>query len=675
MRQITTRSASLLCLTALSLSLAPLACSSDSSSGSGETAVENSGSIGLALQIAPGQNVASATYTISGPQGFTKTDTVDVSDSTQLQITIGGLPVGTGFTITLNAVSTDGSITCSGSAAFDVAARQTTPVAVHLVCHEGVRTGSVLVNGALNVCAVLDGVSANPAEVFVGSSLALGAVAHDSDQAPAALSYHWTTTGGTLSDPSSATPTLTCTGPGSITATVSVSDGDPAVGCADSGSATISCSAGSVGAGGATSSGGAGGSGGVGTAGGASAGSAGSGGANAGASGTATGGAGGASAGSGGATSSGGAGGSGGGGTAGGGAGGANAGAGGTATGSAGAGGSGGAPTLGDVVIYRVGDGLSALTSASNPVFLDEYSANGVLVRSTPAPTSVLGANHRLVASGTATSEGFITRSSDGKYLVFTGYDASVGTASVAGTSATATPRVIARLDATGVIDTTTALTDAASGNNPRSAASSDGQSLWFAGAAGGVRFTTLGSASSLQLSTTVANVRQVNIFASQLFVSDSSGSAVRVGAVGTGLPTTAGQAITNLPGISPSTGSPYAYFLADLSDSVPGLDTLYVADDSIGLSKYALVSGSWTLEGTVGAAADAYRGLTAAVSGSTVTLFSTRKGGSAAAGGGELVSLVDASGFAGSLTTAPVLLATALVNTAFRGIAFAPTP
>src|SRR5262249_55223400 len=152
----------------------------------------------------------------------------------------------------------------------------------------------------------------------------------------------------------------------------------------------------------------------------------------------------------------------------------------------------------------------------------------------------------------------------------------------------------------------------------------------------------TAGSTTSTQLSTTVTNIRGVGIFAGQLYISDSSGSTVRLGAVGLGLPTTAGQTITNLPGFPASTGSPYGFFFADLSEAVPGLDTLYVADDGIGISKYSLVSDSWTLNGTVGIASDSYRGLTGAASGATVTLYSTRNGGTGGNGGGELVSLLD---------------------------------
>src|SRR6185503_5397964 len=98
--------------------------------------------------------------------------------------------------------------------------------------------------------------------------------------------------------------------------------------------------------------------------------------------------------------------------------------------------------------------------------------------------------------------------------------------------------------------------------------------------------------------------LRATNIFNNQLYVSSSS-STIRVATVGTGLPTTSGQTITNLPGF-PTTGSPYAYFFADLTAAVTGVDTLYVAsDDAAALTKYSLVGGSWVTHGTVGVSGD----------------------------------------------------------------------
>jgi hypothetical protein len=329
----------------------------------------------------------------------------------------------------------------------------------------------------------------------------------------------------------------------------------------------------------------------------------------------------------------------------------------------------------GDLDIYRVGDGTSPLASTGNAVFVDEYTAGGVLVRSTAMPTVATGASHALVASGTATSEGLLTRSTDGKFLVLTGYDIAIpAAASIVGS---AVARVVGRLDAEGDVDTSTGLTDFATGTNPRSVASPNGTDLWFDGAAGGIREATLGSTTSTQLSTTLTNLRQAALFGGQLFVSDSSGSTVRLGTVGSGLPTTAGQVIADLPGF-PTAGSPYGFFFADL-DGTPGLDTLYVADDTAvapgGVTKYVLQAGSWTAVGTSGAAADAYRGLTGVVNGTTVTLYATRKGGSAATGGGELVSIVDSSGFGGTFVGSPALLAVAAASTAFRGVALAPLP
>src|SRR5215510_13976670 len=90
--------------------------------------------------------------------------------------------------------------------------------------------------------------------------------------------------------------------------------------------------------------------------------------------------------------------------------------------------------TPGDLVIYRVGTGglVDNLTAAATAVFLDEYTPGGVLVQTLPMPTVDSGANQTLTASGTATSEGLLTRSTDGRYLVLTGYDAPLRTGNVA---------------------------------------------------------------------------------------------------------------------------------------------------------------------------------------------------------------------------------------------------
>ncbi|MCE3001825.1 MAG: endonuclease/exonuclease/phosphatase family protein [Xanthomonadaceae bacterium] len=320
--------------------------------------------------------------------------------------------------------------------------------------------------------------------------------------------------------------------------------------------------------------------------------------------------------------------------------------------------------TPGNVVVYRVGNGAAALSNAGTVVFLDEYTTAGTLVQSIALPTAVAGGNRECVAAGTSTSEGMLTRSTDNRFLVGTCYAAAPGTASIAGTTSAATNRVVFRVGSDGVVDTSTALTDFASAGNPRGAASTNGTDLWFTGSTGGVRYASFGSTTSTQLSTTVTNLRNAYIAGDQLHVSTSSGSAIRIGTVGAGTPTTAGQTIAPLPGLPISAGSPYAFVLLDLTDAVAGNDTLYVADDTANqILKYALVGGTWTANGTVTAAA--VRGLAASVNAGTVTLFAS----SATA----LLSLSDASGYNATLTGTPTPIAAAGTNTAFRGIALAP--
>lgn len=345
--------------------------------------------------------------------------------------------------------------------------------------------------------------------------------------------------------------------------------------------------------------------------------------------------------------------------------------------------------TAGNLAVYRVGDGAAALTGTGNAVFIDEYTPGGTLVQSVALPTSVSGSNKPLIAGGLTTSEGLLTRSADGKCLWLTGYGTTVGGATnLNATAAAAVPRVVGRIDAAGGIDTTTALTNYASGamgstNNIRSAVGNDCTSAFVAssgsasgGIAGLVTIAVGDTNASAALSSSVTNLRQVNIFNGQLYVSTSSGTAVRIGTVGTGTPTTAGQTITNLPGIPLTVGSttnntsPYAFFFAKLSVASAGPDTLYIAyDDATALTKYSLVGGTWVSNGTVGTGGDLYRGLAGVVTGNSVTLYAVRKGS-------ELVSLVDASGYNGAFTGTPAALTTAVIagtNKAFRGVALTP--
>jgi len=325
----------------------------------------------------------------------------------------------------------------------------------------------------------------------------------------------------------------------------------------------------------------------------------------------------------------------------------------------------------GNIVVERLGDGSTALSSAAAPVFLDEYTPAGTLVQSIAMPTAVAGSNKRLTDSGSATSNGYLSRSTDGRYLVLPGYDANVGTASVAG--AAGITRVVGRVDSNGAVDTTTSFTNGYTGNNFRSAASTDGTDIWLGGTAtsdGGVRYIQFGGTSTTPISTTVTNTRNVNIFGGQLYVSAASLTFQGVAAVGSGTPTTSGQTTTLLPGFPTASGpGPYSYFFADLDAGVTGLDTVYVADDrtsaSGGIQKWCLVGGTWTLKNTIQTPC---RGLTGSVSGSTVTLYLTTQPTL-----NSLATLTDTAGYDVANNGTVSTLATATTNKVFRGVALAP--
>jgi phospholipase C len=209
--------------------------------GAGVTAQDDGGTIQLAL-TAGGSTFNSFTYTINGPASFTKSGTINVASSTSLTATIGGIPAGSGFTITLMGTSVDGATSCMGSATFSVTARQTTPVMVALDCHQQPRTGSISLTGTLNICPQIQSISSNPGQLTGGASSAITSTATDADNGPMPLSYSWTTNLGTLTNQNTANPTFTCTAIGTATLTLTVSDGDPMTSCADTGSVQVVCS-------------------------------------------------------------------------------------------------------------------------------------------------------------------------------------------------------------------------------------------------------------------------------------------------------------------------------------------------------------------------------------------------------------------------------------------------
>ncbi|HLK91241.1 MAG TPA: hypothetical protein VKZ18_15190 [Polyangia bacterium] len=213
-----------------------------STPNNGGSLAANGGSVQIALQVG-GATVNSVSYTITGPASFTQSGTIDVSHSNGISAQLGPFAAGGPYTITLTGASTDGSESCAGSASFSVTAGQTAQVTVPLTCHQAPRTGSVSVNGAVNVCPQIDALDANPTEVFVGGSVGLAGTAHDADNGPSALTATWTATSGVFTESAGLSTRFTCTAPGPATITLTVSDGDATAGCPATSSLTVTCDA------------------------------------------------------------------------------------------------------------------------------------------------------------------------------------------------------------------------------------------------------------------------------------------------------------------------------------------------------------------------------------------------------------------------------------------------
>jgi hypothetical protein len=297
-------------------------------------------------------------------------------------------------------------------------------------------------------------------------------------------------------------------------------------------------------------------------------------------------------------------------------------------------------------------------------------------------PVTSTGAQHAITESGTATSESELALSADGRYLTLGGYAAAVGTAKVNSTTSAASPRVIARIDGAGNIDTSTALTDAFSTSNFRGVVSDDGTRFWATGDGGSVASgsdknagvvyaATLGATSSTALESSNLNSgpkqgRAVTIAGGNLYFTTGSSPGPGVFQLGPGLPT-ATATITKLN----SEADPYGVVVLHTGPTGTAPDTMYVADGTAGgIFKYTLAGSTWTASGSV--AGPPLEGLAGRVEGASVALYATTADGGT--GGNRVLALTDASGFGNPIAGTFATVATAPLNTAYKGIAFAPT-
>src|SRR5689334_16405612 len=115
--------------------------------GPPEAASGDMGNVAATLQLSPTTTLTTASYSITGPNAFARTGTVDVSNSQTVSLTVGGIPAGTGYNATITATAADGVTNCNGSGMFAITAKVTTALMITIQCREPARTGSVQING------------------------------------------------------------------------------------------------------------------------------------------------------------------------------------------------------------------------------------------------------------------------------------------------------------------------------------------------------------------------------------------------------------------------------------------------------------------------------------------------------------------------------------------------
>lgn len=328
--------------------------------------------------------------------------------------------------------------------------------------------------------------------------------------------------------------------------------------------------------------------------------------------------------------------------------------------------------TADELAVVVVGDG-STYANVAGPVTIQHIDSDGQFGAAVAIPTEEEGDQHAFTIGVNRDQAGALQQSVDRQFVTVGGYDAPVGTPDVNGTEAPEVLRVIARVDATGGVDTSTTLAGSFNERHVRGVVSVDGSRYWAAGHGGdssnplraGVLTAEHGADAPTALVTgggQERNSRVPVIHDGQLYVSSDRSEYNGINQVGEGLPTTAVDQV--LIAAAPA-GREVAHDFAFIGDH------LYVTytDGNPAIVRYGMDDAdAWVAED---AFPGEFWGLTGREASDGTVLYATR--GSDAQN--ELVAILDEpeaedTTFADSPSE---VLAVAEPNTAFRGVAFAP--
>ena len=311
----------------------------------------------------------------------------------------------------------------------------------------------------------------------------------------------------------------------------------------------------------------------------------------------------------------------------------------------------------GNLAVLRLGDGQQTLVNSGNSIFVDQFTTNGTLVNSTSIPDAGTGA---LLLGGSATSEGGLTRSLDGRLLSFLAYHTNRGALSTAlsGSTGKTVPRALVTVDASGAVEIRQTSTTLFTGSSPRAVVTDGTNRFWTAGGSQGTQFLQPSGPLSV-IQSTIINTRDIRIFGGKLCFSTQSGE------IGIyyldGLPVTVSA--TNLLFATGTNSQPAAFALNT------DWNLAYVADQRSaanggGIQKWTNSASGWQLSylfklGTTGAF-----GLAVDFSQAVPVLYAT----TAESSDNRLIRIADTGADA-----VVQKLASAGTNRWFRGVEFAP--
>ncbi|HEY2901509.1 MAG TPA: hypothetical protein VGL59_13090 [Polyangia bacterium] len=331
-------------------------------------------------------------------------------------------------------------------------------------------------------------------------------------------------------------------------------------------------------------------------------------------------------------------------------------------------------------------DVTGVAAKAAAPVIVETRSTVDGSIVGTPVALPTManpGTNQPVMLSSSSTSEGGLSLSTDGHYLMVGGYGPT--NATDAGTVVSkAAPRVVARINAAGTVETYTLASAAFAGDNFRGVVSTNGSDLWASGNASaktgaGVWYAKFGTNSGIQVigsgvpSGTPTQARLCDLSASILYCTSSVTDYSGVFSVGNSPPPTTPMQLANLlPGFpGGKVLSPFAFVFTDAN-------TIYLADDRAapdgGVLKwtYSSNTSTWTLAATFNTGTTfGARGLAAYASAGNVVLLASTADADASGNAlpNSIVKFVDTGTGTPTVTT----LVSPAANVIFKGLALPP--